>query len=162
LFDSGRVHRLALQGVYDIPVPGGRDRLGSGGEDGVRCDPGQIPNFLPLDATLAINTVRHDTLKVAARLEAELGEEQWSFIDGCPRDWAELPIPDGPITVGIDGGYVRSWEAKKKNFEVIVGKSTRWRSNATMMMQRWLRRRVNALVLCKRKIPNRNGGSLKS
>jgi hypothetical protein len=26
--------------------------------------------------------------------------------------------------VGIDGGYIRSWEAKKKNFEVIVGKST--------------------------------------
>jgi hypothetical protein len=76
-------------------------------------------DFLPLDVTLAINTVRHDTLKVAERLEAELGEEQWSFIDGSPRDWAKLPIPDGPITVGIDGGYVRSWEAKKKNFEVI-------------------------------------------
>ena len=31
----------------------------------------------------------------------------------------------GPITVGIDGGYVRDWEAKKHNFEVIVGnKST--------------------------------------
>jgi hypothetical protein len=83
-----------------------------------------LKDFLPLDAALAINTVRHDTLKVAERLEAEMGEEQWSFIDGCPRDWAKLPIPDGPITVGIDGGYVRSWEAKKKHFEVIVGKST--------------------------------------
>jgi hypothetical protein len=83
-----------------------------------------LKDFLPLDATLAINTVRHDTLQVAERLEAELGDEQWSFIDGCPRDWAALPIPDGPITVGIDGGYVRSWEAKKTNFEVIVGKST--------------------------------------
>jgi hypothetical protein len=35
-----------------------------------------------------------------------------------------LPIPDGPMTVGIDGGYGRSWEAKKTNFAVIVGKST--------------------------------------
>jgi hypothetical protein len=26
--------------------------------------------------------------------------------------------------VGIDGGYVRDWEAKKHNFAVIVGKST--------------------------------------
>jgi hypothetical protein len=26
--------------------------------------------------------------------------------------------------VGIDGGYVRDWDAKKHNFEVIVGKST--------------------------------------
>ena len=82
-----------------------------------------LKDFLPLDATLAINTVRHDTLKVAERLEAELGEEHWSFIDGCPRDWAALPMPDGPITEGIDGGYVRSWDAKKKNFAVIVGKS---------------------------------------
>ena len=82
-----------------------------------------LKDFLPLDATLAINTVRHDTLQVAERLEAELGEEQWSFVDGCPRDWAQLPIPDGPLTVGIDGGYVRDWEAKKRNFAVIVGKS---------------------------------------
>jgi hypothetical protein len=64
------------------------------------------------------------TLKVAERCEAELGKEQWSFIDGCPRDWGNLPIPDGPITVGIDGGYVRDWEAKKRHFEVIGGKST--------------------------------------
>src|ERR671930_353171 len=83
-----------------------------------------LKDFLPLDVTLDVKTVRHDTLKVAERCEAELGEEQWSFIDGCPQDWGNLPIPDGPITVGIDGGYVRDWEAKKHNFEVIVGKST--------------------------------------
>ena len=35
-------------------------------------------------------------------------------------------MPDGPITVGIDGGYVRDWEAKKHHFEVIVGKPTVW------------------------------------
>ena len=83
-----------------------------------------LTDFLPLDVTLDVKTVRHDTLKVAERCEAELGEEQGSFIDGCPRDWGNLPIPDGPITVGIDGGYVRDWEAKQHNFEVIVGKST--------------------------------------
>ena len=83
-----------------------------------------LTDFLPLDVTLDVKTVRHDALKVAERCEAELGEEQGSFIDGCPRDWSNLPIPDGPITVGIDGGYVRDWDAKKHNFEVIVGKST--------------------------------------
>ena len=83
-----------------------------------------LTDFLPLEVTLDVKTVRHDTLKVAERCEAELGEERWSFIDGCPRDWGNLPIPDGSITVGIDGGYVRDWEAKKHNFEVIVGKST--------------------------------------
>jgi hypothetical protein len=82
-----------------------------------------LTDFLPLDVTLDVKTVRHDTLKIAERCEAELGEEQWSFIEGCPRDWGALPIPDGPITVGIDGGYVRDWDAKKHNFEVIVGKS---------------------------------------
>jgi len=28
------------------------------------------------------------------------------FIDGCQRDWDELPRPDLPLTVGLDGGYV--------------------------------------------------------
>lgn len=83
-----------------------------------------LNDFLPLAGTLAGKTVRHDTLKVAARCEAELGEAPWSFLDGCPQDWGNFPIPDGPITVGIDGGSVRDWEAKKHNFEVIVGKST--------------------------------------
>ncbi len=83
-----------------------------------------LTDFLPLDVTLDVKTVRHDILKVAERCEAELGEEQGSFIDGCPREWGNLPIPDGPITVGIDGGYVRDWEAKKHHFEVIVGKPT--------------------------------------
>jgi hypothetical protein len=46
-----------------------------------------------------------------------------SFIEGCPRDWGQLPIPDGPMTLGIDGGYVRDWDEKKRQFEVIVGKS---------------------------------------
>jgi hypothetical protein len=83
-----------------------------------------LQDFLPLDLTLDVKTVRYDTLKVAKRLEAELGEEQPGFIDGDPSDWVLLPQPDGAFTVGIDGGYVRNWCDKKHNFEVIVGKST--------------------------------------
>jgi hypothetical protein len=45
-----------------------------------------LTDFLPLDVTLDVKTVRHDTLKVAERCEAELGEDQWSFITGCRRD----------------------------------------------------------------------------
>ena len=82
-----------------------------------------LKDFLPVDATLNATTVQNHTLQVAERCEAELGKEQWSFIDGCPRDWGNLPMPDGPITVGIDGGYVRDWDEKKRQFEVIVGKS---------------------------------------
>jgi hypothetical protein len=44
-------------------------------------------------------------------------------VEGRPADWETLPIPDGPIMVGIDGGYVRDWHEKKSHFEVIVGKS---------------------------------------
>jgi len=84
-----------------------------------------LKDFLPLEVTLDVKTVRYDTLKVAKRLEAELGDEQHGFIDGSPSDWALLSLPDGSFKVGIDGGYVRNWCAKKHNFEVIVGKSTR-------------------------------------
>jgi len=84
-----------------------------------------LKDFLPLDLTLDVKTVRYDTLKVAKRLEAELGDEQHCFIDGSPSDWDRLPLPDGSFKVGIDGGYVRNWCAKKHHFEVIVGKSTR-------------------------------------
>jgi hypothetical protein len=82
-----------------------------------------LQDFLPLDLSLDVKTVRYDTLKVAKRLEAELGEEQVSCIEGEPRDWDLLPLPEGSFTVGIDGGYLRNWVDKKHTFEVIVGKS---------------------------------------
>lgn len=41
-----------------------------------------LQDFLPVDDTLSITTVRTNTLAVAQRCEAELGEEQWSFITG--------------------------------------------------------------------------------
>ena len=82
-----------------------------------------LQDFLPLDLTLDVKTVRYDTLKVAKRLEAELGDEQSGFIEGDPSDWELLPLPEGFFIVGIDGGYVRNWLDKKHHFEVIVGKS---------------------------------------
>ena len=84
-----------------------------------------LQDFLPLELSLDVKTVRYDTLKVAKRLEAELGEEQASFIEGDPSKWDHWPLPDGAFTVGIDGGYVRHWLDKKHHFEVIVGKSMR-------------------------------------
>jgi hypothetical protein len=84
-----------------------------------------LKDFLPLAVTLDVKTVRYDTFKVAKRIEAELGDEQPCFIEGSPSEWDLLPLPDGTFRVGIDGGYVRNWFAKKHHFEVIVGKSTR-------------------------------------
>ena len=75
-----------------------------------------LKDFLPLDITLDVKTVRYDTLKVAKRLEAELGDEQQRFITGSPSEWDLLPRPEGSFKVGIDGGYVRNWFAKKHQF----------------------------------------------
>ena len=81
---------------------------------------------LPIGAEINASTIRNHTLAVAERLENELGDEQAFLIEGCERDWEELPRPEMPLTVGIDGGYVNSCEQKGKKdgrFEVIVGKS---------------------------------------
>lgn len=34
-----------------------------------------------------------------------------------------LPVPDGRIVIGLDGGYIRDRDNRKKNFELIVGRS---------------------------------------
>jgi hypothetical protein len=81
-----------------------------------------LHEVLPIDDTLAPCTIREHVFTVAERLEQALGEEQWSFIDSCPAEWSHLPIPNGPLTVGIDGGYVRA-QGTRGWFEVIAGKS---------------------------------------
>ena len=55
-----------------------------------------------------------------------MGEEQAFFVEGCQRDWNALPRPQGPCTVGIDGGYIYARDSDNRKagwFEVIVGKS---------------------------------------
>ena len=83
----------------------------------------RLSDVLPIGETVNAATIRNDALRVAERMEAELGPEQRGFVEGCPAEWAEMPIPGPPVTVGIDGGYVRSWTDRPANFEVIVGKS---------------------------------------
>ena len=82
-----------------------------------------LQDVLPFDEPLEAVTIRNHVCTLAERLEDELGDEQVSFIEGCPRDWGELPTPDGPLTVGIDGGYVKAQGAEQGWFEVIAGKS---------------------------------------
>jgi hypothetical protein len=81
-----------------------------------------LHEVLPIDEALVPCTIREHVFTVAERLEQQLGEEQWSFIDSCPAEWSRLPIPNGPLTVGIDGGYIRA-QGKPGWFEVIAGKS---------------------------------------
>lgn len=86
-----------------------------------------LGDLLPMEHQLSTATVSRHVHQVAERLESELGDEQSSFITGCPAQWYELPEPAAPLVDSLDGGYVhaRSKECRKDgSFEVIVGKST--------------------------------------
>src|SRR6266498_4181552 len=83
-----------------------------------------LEEVLPLHANHT-SVYRH-LQQVAEQLEGGLGDEQPFFVEGCQRDWDALGRPDGPITVGIDGGYVHARDGDNRKagwFEVIVGKS---------------------------------------
>lgn len=81
-----------------------------------------LKDILPVSSTLNASTVKIHLESVACRMEKELKEKPEVTI-GCGYDWAVLPKPDKPFTVGIDGGYVRNWHKKNTNFEVVAGKS---------------------------------------
>lgn len=83
-----------------------------------------LADVLPIACGANATTVRQHALRAARRIEGELTEERVSFMqDACPRDWMNLPIPDGRIVIGLDGGYIRDRNDRKRNFELIVGRS---------------------------------------
>jgi hypothetical protein len=85
-----------------------------------------LGELLPLGRYLHPAVVRRAVHAVADRLEGQLGEEWPSFIDTCQRDREELPRPNLPIVVGLDGGYVHSSQQRSRAdgwFEVIAGKA---------------------------------------
>jgi hypothetical protein len=85
-----------------------------------------LGELLPIGAQLNATTVQRHLLRVAERMEQEVGEEQVMFVEGCPAEWEDLPAPDAPLTVGLDGGYVHARDERSRKagwFEVIVGKS---------------------------------------
>ena len=82
-----------------------------------------LKDVLPIGESLSAETVRNHLHKAARRMEDELADEQVFFIETCPRARVSMPLPEGRITVGIDGGYVRSQEKKQPHFEVMVAKS---------------------------------------
>ena len=66
--------------------------------------------------------MRNHLHATADRIEQGLGEEAVCLFEGSDQDWEEQPLPDGPMTVGMDGGFVRAAH-KAGCFEVIAGKS---------------------------------------
>jgi hypothetical protein len=80
-----------------------------------------LKEVLPVSGSTNHETVREHLQAVAERMEAELGAEKEPDPVKPEVDPA-LPLPDGPMTVGLDGGYVRAAH-KEGFFEVIAGRS---------------------------------------
>ncbi len=81
-----------------------------------------LKDVLPVAETLNQETVRNHLHATATKMEQALGEEKECLFEGTEDEWAAQPTPDGPMTVGIDGGFVRA-RHKAGFFEVIAGKS---------------------------------------
>ena len=84
-----------------------------------------LAETLPLGRPLHATAVRLHAQATAEKLEQDLGPEQSMFIEGCQAEWDELPRPDLPLTVGLDGAYVHSSQQRSRKdgwFEVIAGK----------------------------------------
>ncbi|MFT5082721.1 MAG: hypothetical protein ACI9Y1_000751, partial [Lentisphaeria bacterium] len=80
-----------------------------------------LKDVLPIHATLNVETIRRHLHKTANHQDEALDETP-EFVSGCAYEWGQLPKPDKPLTVGIDGGYVKNCCDKKSHFQVIVGK----------------------------------------
>jgi hypothetical protein len=78
-----------------------------------------LNDLLPIGSPANACTIRRHLHKVAARHDADLGGEQ----QGCLDSGNDQLLPQAAVIVGIDGGYVRNWYDKKRNFEVMVCKS---------------------------------------
>lgn len=87
-----------------------------------------LSDVLPLGDDLAVASVHRHVQQVAQRVEAELGQELIGFGEKCQIGKTNLPIPEGPLIVALDGGYVRSRESPSRQdgwFEVVAGRSAK-------------------------------------
>jgi RNA polymerase sigma factor (sigma-70 family) len=87
-----------------------------------------LHEVLPIDQKHSEATIRNHMLRTAQRQEQTLGDEKVMFLEDSQADRDRLPIPDGPLSIGIDGGIVRACRGKSGEktpnlFEVIAGKS---------------------------------------
>ncbi|MEJ8815195.1 ISKra4 family transposase [Variovorax ureilyticus] len=85
-----------------------------------------LQEVLPIEHGLHQETIRQHVLATAERLEAQLGPEQFAYDGGSQREIEASPEPAAPITVGLDGGYIRGRDrlpGANGCFEVIAGRS---------------------------------------
>lgn len=83
-----------------------------------------LQDVLPIKAN--ISTIFNVTQKTAERLDAEIEQEKYCYINEHDNRLQTLPSPDDPLTVGLDGGYIHARDGDNRKagwFEAIVGKS---------------------------------------
>jgi hypothetical protein len=85
-----------------------------------------LSDVLPIADEINPTSVRRHLHRVAERVDGELGDEQFQFIEGGAKDWAKQPPPGPPLTVGLDGGakvfaFVNTYDTKPKRrlYEVL-------------------------------------------
>ena len=102
-----------------------------------------LRDVLPADQGLRPETIRRHVLGTAERLEAQLGPEQFAYDGGSRREIEASPELAAPITVGLDGGYVRGRErlpGANGCFEVIAGKSIPEEGAAKVIAKRFVKK----------------------
>jgi len=81
-----------------------------------------LKDVLPVSETQNAATIRNHLHSIAKRQEKELKGKP-EYISMCQNELDKFPKPGKPITVGIDGGYLKNWKNKNNNFEIIAGKT---------------------------------------
>src|SRR5258708_584431 len=61
-----------------------------------------LSDILPVQ--ISETSLRRQVNHLAERYEQELGDDQPTFIEGCPRQWEDLPIPTAPLPLGLERG----------------------------------------------------------
>ena len=87
-----------------------------------------MTTLLPIEDQLSVSSVHRNVNTIAQWIEDEMGDEKAIFIDGCQREWNDLPESGGRMFVSLDGGYVRARSAGRRldgTMEIITGQCTK-------------------------------------
>jgi hypothetical protein len=107
-----------------------------------------LAEVLPTGGNINVAGVYRNLQGVAERMEAELGEEKWNFIEGCQGDWDRLPPPGPPLTVELDSGFT----PRSRNPMARAGSKS---SRARACQRKALR---TALLTCRPRTQSRSDG----
>lgn len=84
-----------------------------------------LQDVRPGEATRKATPIQTQARAVAPGGEDARGEEPGAGVEGGPADGETRPLPAGPLTVGLDGGYGRDGDEQKRPVEGLGGKSLR-------------------------------------